>query len=93
MTCPNENALTPASLATDGEQGEGAKVDGRCGAQHSPQGVAALFLVRVAMDATQTLATDDPTPGIVEAADLLGAAAQRLTEFCHPLKGRYGGEA
>ncbi len=37
MIRPNEIALTPASLATDGEQGEGAKAGSLCEAEHSPQ--------------------------------------------------------
>lgn len=84
MTRPNEIALTPASLATDGEQGEGVRACGRCGTQDSPQGVAALFLACVAMDAAQAqleayaLDTDDPHPGTVEAADLLDAARLRM---------------
>ncbi|GAA0707933.1 hypothetical protein [Dokdonella soli] len=46
---------------------------------------AALFLVRVAIDAAReqldryALLTDDPLPGIVEAADLIDTARQRMT--------------
>src|SRR4249919_2385889 len=93
MIRSNENALTPASLATGGEQGEGAKADGHCGAQHIPQGGAALFLARAAIDAARAhldvcaLATDDPSPSTVEAADLLDAAAHRLAEFSDAVKG------
>ena len=93
MIRPNENAPTPASLATGGEQGEGAKADGHCGAKHSLHRCAPLFLARVAIDAARmqldacALATDDPLPGTVEAADLLEAAAHRLAEFSDAVKG------
>lgn len=102
MRRPNENALTPASLATDGEQGEGAKAAGLCGAQHSPQGCAALFLVRVALDTAQAqpdlcaLATNDPLPWLVDAANRLDAAAvdlAQLADSAHPKKGGHGGAA
>ena len=40
-----ENPLTPASLATDGNQGAGANTQTSAyGAEHSPQGAAALIL-------------------------------------------------
>jgi hypothetical protein len=84
MIRPNKNALAPASLATDGEQGEGARAEGHCGAQHTPHESAPLFLARVAIDAARVqlnayaLATDDPLPGTVEAADLLDAARAAL---------------
>jgi hypothetical protein len=54
------------------------------GAEHSPCGASALFLARVVMDAAQAqldayaLATDDPLPGTVEAADWLDAARAAL---------------
>ena len=50
------------------------------GDKHNPSATSAAILARVAMDAAQTqldryaLATDDPGPGIPEAADLLDAA-------------------
>ncbi len=84
MRPANRNRLTPATLASDGEQAVGAKADGHCGAKHSPQECAALFLARVALDAAQAqlgayaLATDDPHPGMVEAADLLDSARAAL---------------
>lgn len=84
MKAANRSPLTPASLAADGMKGAGAKANGHCGAQHSPQEVAALFLARVAMDAAKAqldayaLATVDPHPGVVEAADLLDAARAGL---------------
>ena len=84
MSAANENALTPASLATDGEQGESANAQGVGGLQHSPQATAALFATRVAIQAAQAqldayaLTTDDPPDGMVEAADLLDAARAAL---------------
>jgi len=91
MNCANENPLVPASLAADGMQGAGAKADGHCTKEHS-----ALALVRhglaVALygcEALQLL-TDDPMPGIVEAADCIEAAADHLTELCQPAKASGG---
>ena len=84
MIPPNESALTPASLATDGNQGESAKALGPCDAQDTQDGMAALFLARVAMDAAQAQldryarATDTPMPCAVDAADLLDAARVAL---------------
>lgn len=87
MTWPNEIALTPASLATDGEQGEGAKAGGpsdanatgtRRGGQTA--GVQGATLARVAVQGAAALlgayarTTDFPPAGIVEAADLLDVA-------------------
>ena len=80
MIWPNENPLTPDSLAADGIQGADAKTLGPCDAKHSPQTCAARFLALAAMDAAQAqleryaLATDDPDPCVVDAADLLDAA-------------------
>jgi hypothetical protein len=84
MMWPNENPLTPDSLAADGIQGADAKTLGPCEAKHSPQPCGARFLALSAMDAAQAqldryaLATDDPEPGVVEAADLLDAARAAL---------------
>lgn len=84
MTQPNKNALTPASLATDGEQGEGAKAQGPCRSKISLHRCATLSLARMAMDAARdqlsryALATDDPALGVVEAADLVDAALAAL---------------
>ena len=87
MTWPNEIALTPASLATDGEQGEGAKADSpsdanATGTRRGGQlaGVCGPALARVAVEDALALLhgyarrTDSPPAGIVEAADLLEAA-------------------
>ena len=80
MTWPNENPLTPDSLAADGIQGADANARRAGEAKHNPEAACAVILARVAMDAAQTqlqryaLATDDPEPGIPEAAYLLDAA-------------------
>ena len=91
MTWPNEIALPPASLATDGEQGEGAKAGGpsdanatgtRRGGQTA--GVQGVTLARVAVQGAAALlgayarTTDFPPVGIVEAADLLDVAQSAL---------------
>ena len=91
MTWPIEIALTPASLATDGEQGEGAEAAGpsdanatgtRRGRQLS--GVQGVTLPRVAVQGAAALLgayarqTDFPPAGIVEAADLLDVALSAL---------------
>jgi hypothetical protein len=97
MTRPSKVALTPARLATDGSQGEDAKAANQCREQHRPQDVAALFLARVALDAARAqldlyaLTTDDPLPGLVDAADHLDAGAtalSQLTIFAPLKKGR-----
>ena len=84
MIRPNENALTPESLATDGNQGESAKTLGPCEVEHSlqeaPARVRALSAIHAAREhlAQYAQATDSPALGMVEAADLLDAAAQYL---------------
>ena len=91
MTWPIEIALTPASLATDGEQGEGAKADGpsdanATGTRRGGQlaGVRGTALARVAVQGAMALLhgyarrTDYPPAGVVEAADLLDAALSAL---------------
>jgi hypothetical protein len=84
MRPANRNPLIPASLAADGMKGADARANGHCGAQHTPHESAPLFLARVAIDAARVqlnayaLATDDPLPGTVEAADLLDAARAAL---------------
>ena len=90
MIRPNEIALTPASLATDGEQGEGAKTIGPCRVKDSPLGCATLFLAVVAMDAAReqltryALASDEPALGVVDAADLLDAARAAMAQAVKP---------
>jgi len=70
-----------------------ADIEGGSGAEHSPLQVSALFLARVAADAAKAqldiyaLTTDTPAPCLVEAADLLDAAAQRLAELSAALNG------
>lgn len=102
MIRPNRNPLTPASLATDGDQGARAKAQGPCETQDSAQAMAAHYLARVAVQAAQAqldryaLATDDPAPGVAEAADLLDTAADYLTpiaELSDAIKGARGGDA
>ncbi|MEF9978262.1 MAG: hypothetical protein RR834_07200 [Thermomonas sp.] len=84
MTWPNEIALTPASLATDGEQGEGAKAFDPCEAEHNRslrplllQAVAGLRQARCALNC-YAVATDTPAHAAVEAADLVDAALTAL---------------
>jgi hypothetical protein len=101
MIRPNENPLFPASLAANGRQGAKAKADGPCEAQDSAQAMAAHYLARMAVDAARgqldryALATDDPAPGVIDAADLLDAAAACLAtaEFSDAIKGARGGES
>ena len=84
MTRPIEIALTPASLATDGEQGEGAKAIDPCEAEHTgrlrpllSQAIADLRQARCALNA-YAVATDTPAHAAVEAADLVDAALTAL---------------
>jgi len=101
MTRSNKNPLAPASLATGGAKGADAKAGSPCGAQDNAQAMAAHYLAGAAVAAAQAqldlfaLITDDPTPRIVEAADLLDAVADRLTPIAHfagPKKGVARGE-
>lgn len=63
------------------------------GAEHRHMQLSALFLARVAINAAQSqlglyaLATDAPLHGLVEAADHLDAAEQRLMAFSHAVEG------
>lgn len=101
MIRPNENPLFPASLAANGNQGAGAKAQGPCGAQDSAQAIESHYLALVAIDAARgqldryALATDDPPACVVDAADLLDAAAAYLApvEFLDAIKGARGGDA
>lgn len=86
MSRPKKFALVPASLATDGNKGEGTNARGvglsedsrdlstslRCAL--ATLGAAAAFL-----DA-HARATDEPGPGIVDAADLIDAARAMLAQ-------------
>lgn len=91
MTWPNENPLTPDSLAADGMQGAGAKAGSlsdanatgtRRGGQST--GIRGGALARVAVQGAAALlgayarTTDFPPAGIVEAADLLDVALSAL---------------
>lgn len=91
MTWPNEIALTPASLATDGEQGEGAEAGGpsdanATGTRRGGQTVGAqgVTLARAAVQGAAALldaysrVTDGPQGGIEEAAHLLDVALTAL---------------
>lgn len=85
MTWPNENVLTPASLATDGNQDEGAKAQGLCEVKDSSHGCVPLYLAVAAMDGARehldsyALATDEPACCVVAAADFLDAAREVMT--------------
>lgn len=91
MTWPNENPLTPASLATDGNQGAGANTRASsCEAKHSAQQATALILALAATDAARAQlaryaqVTDSPACGAVEAADLLDATRTMLAQAVTP---------
>ena len=94
MIRPHENALTPASLATDGNQGENAKALGPCDAEHSP-----LVLALSAIDAAReqldryALATDDPAHSVVDAADCIDTAMLALSAELNRERKIAGGEA
>ena len=84
MSWPKRNPLPPDSLAADGIQGAEAKTLGQCEREHSAGHTAARMLVLSAIDTARehlgcyALANDDPEPGMVDAADLLDAAARCL---------------
>ena len=91
MTWPNENPLTPDSLAADGMQGAGAKAASlsdanATGTRRGRQsvGVRGVTLARVAVQGAAALLsafareTDFPPAGVVEAADLLDVALSAL---------------
>lgn len=92
MSGPTKNSLSPASLATDGTQGADAEALSLCGAQDNLQAATARILALTAVDAARdqldriALVTDTPARGVVEAADLLDAAADCLAsaEFFQP---------
>lgn len=85
MIRPNENPLIPASLAANGIQGADAKALGPCEAEHSLLVTACMFLALSAIDAARqqldryALATDDPAPGVIDAADCIEAAMLALS--------------
>ena len=84
MRWPNENALTPNSLAADGNQGESATGLARYTANDTAGARQARQAARRALDearqllALYAMATDAPEWGTVEAADLLDAARAAL---------------
>lgn len=86
MRLPNENALTPVGLATDGEQGESANARRAGEVKHTgPEGDALILALSATDEARAYLQrygglTDTPAPGTVEAADLLDAARLVLAE-------------
>ena len=91
MTRPNENPLTPASLATDGNQGAGANTQASAyRAEHSPMAATALILALTATDAAREQLsryagmTDAPAWEAVEAADFLDAASVVLARVVTP---------
>jgi hypothetical protein len=94
MIRPNENALTPASLATDGNQGEGAKALGLCEVEHSPLALA-LSAIDAAREqlARYALATDEPAPGVIDAADCIDAATLVLSAELNRERKFAGGSA
>jgi hypothetical protein len=76
------NPLNPASLAANGKQGAARAGQGANGLEHTAQSAESLLRLGVALalsgiDALALL-TDDPKPGIVDAADLIEAADERL---------------
>jgi len=89
MTARSDGPLTPASLATGGNQGASATACGLCEAKHSAE-AAALFLALSATDAARgqldrlAVITAHPLPGIVDAADLLDAARELLSQAVTP---------
>lgn len=90
MSGAYEIALTPASLATDGEQGEGANAVCAGEAEHTPWRRAALSDVLAMLGTAAEFlganarATDEPRPGIVEAADLIDTARAMLAQAVAP---------
>lgn len=91
MTRPNENPLTPDSLAADGMQGASAEAGSPSGANATgtrrggqSTGVQGVPLARIAVQGAAALLsayareTDYPPAGVVEAADLLDAALDAL---------------
>jgi len=90
MRWPIENALTPASLATDGNQGEDANAVGASMGEHTRPQADALILALSATDEARAYLqrygglTDAPALGTVEAADLLDAARVLLWQAVTP---------
>jgi len=77
MTGFNENAAIAESLATTGIEGTGEKACSYCGCKHFRVTEVALRLALCSIEAAQghldvyACHTDEPVPGVVDAADLL----------------------
>lgn len=90
MSAENRTALTPASLATDGNQGEVAKADGPCGCDDTATEAEVLAALAGAIHAARTLGrcyaamTCDPLVGAVEATDWIDLAADAIAQAVTP---------
>ena len=99
MNGVNENPLIPNSMVASRNQRARAQAVCPCDREHTPCYWCLHEMVGLAVEvARRTLVylaswTDDPVPGVVEAADSLGAAAHYLAgaDFCQSLKGGRGG--
>ena len=85
MIRPNKNPLIPHSWPADGNQGASADTKGVGGAENTRPEAEPLWLALTAtcgaiahLDCYAGL-TDDPVPGVVDAADLLEAARVELS--------------
>lgn len=90
MSRPKRFALAPASLATDGNKGEDANARGVGLSEDSRdlsatlrRALATLGAAAAFLDA-HARATDEPGPGIAEAADLIDAARAMLAQAVAP---------
>lgn len=86
MRRPNRNPLSSASLATDEEQGVGAKACGQCEVENSAHEAKVRVVVLAGIDAllalldTQALQTVSPPVGFLEAADELDDARSHMAQ-------------
>ena len=86
MRRPNRNPLTPASLATDGNQGAGAAAQDDYGREHNATEVTPLMLALLATNearlqlARYAVSSDFPPFGLVESADLLDVVYTMLAK-------------
>lgn len=84
MTRPNKNPLDPASLEANGNQGADANARRVGDGQHNPTAMSAAILAHAAMGAARAqldryaLATDEPAPGVPEAADFIDLAIESM---------------
>jgi hypothetical protein len=84
MSRPKKNPLdSPASLAANGDQGANAKAgQGTSDVEHTVESAESLLRLGIALALcgvnALALLTDDPTPGIVDAADFIEAADEHL---------------